>query len=210
MGNVSESEEEVSEEDELAAFMGFSNHSPKTRSNLRGLLKPLTKTDQWRLALGHSRLPTTTNRDPTAEAEEEMPGEEMPFQNSNLEADSGVPPPRPGHYTQQSSSAPTSPFTSDFDTDKDDKIVKIIDGNKLRDSSTAVSRLALSNSMRRNRFRIRDQPEEDRSLWTLLFLVIKLDVVNKGPDNMSSEVKGIKVTIDTDYEWYNLIKGRYE
>ena len=150
----------------------------------------------------------STNRDHIAEAEEEMPREVSPIQNFDLEADSSPPPLRPGHYTQRSSSAqPTSPFTSDFD--KDNKIVTIIDGKKLRDSSTSISRMALSNSMR-SRFRIRDQPEEDRSLWTLLFSVIKLDVVDKGPDNMSYEFKGSKTTFDPDHEWFNLIKSRYE
>jgi len=97
-----------------------------------------------------------------------------------------------------------------FDINDDDGMVSIKEGTFLRTQNSGNSKQP--GGRKRQRWNIQDAPESKRGKWSILFESVRLDFVQKGPDNPSlveHDGKGRRRTAD-DEETKLMITKRYE
>ena len=112
---------------------------------------------------------------------------------------------------EEDSSHPHEPRESPvFDLSEDDGMVSIKEGNFLHTQNSGNSKQP--GGRKRQRWNIQDAPESKRGKWSILFESVRLDFVQKGPDNPSlveHDGKGRRRTAD-DEETRLMITKRYE
>ena len=98
--------------------------------------------------------------------------------------------PRPNPDDMQIQMSPS--ITNDYDEREefemdfnlDDDVVEIKHGSPLR--KRQIEEID-KDSRKRKRFRISELPEDDRHLWSMFFEAVRLDYVQKGPDDPAPE-----------------------
>jgi len=98
--------------------------------------------------------------------------------------------PRPNPDDMQIQMSPS--ITNDYDEREefemdfnlDDDVVEIKHGSPLR--KRQIEEID-KESRKRKRFRISELPEDDRYLWSMFFEAVRLDYVQKGPDDPAPE-----------------------
>src|SRR5271154_959259 len=97
-----------------------------------------------------------------------------------------------------------------FELSDDDRMIFIKEGTLLR-NETSEKRKRFERR-KRLRWNIQDAPESKRGKWSILFEAVRLDFVQKDPDNLSSfehDGKGRRHTAD-DEETRFMITQRYK
>jgi hypothetical protein len=97
-----------------------------------------------------------------------------------------------------------------FDLSDDDRMISIKEGTFIRRENSGKGKPG--GRRKRLRWNIQDAPESKRGKWSILFEVVRLDFVQKRPDNASSfeyDGKGRRRTAD-DEETKFMITQRYK
>ena len=99
---------------------------------------------------------------------------------------------------------------SDVDPNLDDDVVEIKHGSPLRKRRMEEIDTDEKGCKKRRRFRISDLPEDEKPLWSMFLEAVRLDYVQKGPDNPApeGETRGRKRLAD-NRELISMIKRRH-